>query len=130
MTAHIQTDHRGERTVRATADDCSDTHWVVTDVRGGVLDLCPTMEAWLNTRRRHVLGRDLYVFFARDREGLIQSGRRAAVTGPVATTAMLRPRERKPFAVDLEIVPESDSRVPDLRWRFQRFEREREPEKG
>ena len=77
--------------------------WIVTDDAGVMLEISGPGHRLLNLSARGALGRTLLPFFDGDRHQLaIDIGR--ARTGEIVTRdALLRPRDRRPFPVHLEI---------------------------
>lgn len=92
--------------------------WIVTDDRGVMLEISGPAHRLLNLSARGALGRSLPAFFASDRHQVFVDMARA-LDGQVAQReAQLRPRDRRPFAINFEICrePSTGSAVPRLRW--------------
>ena len=92
--------------------------WIVTDDRGMMLEISGPGHRLLNLSARGALGRALPAFFDGERHQVfIDMGR--ALDGQVARRqAVLRPRDRRPFVVNVEISQEATtgSGMPRLRW--------------
>jgi DNA-binding response OmpR family regulator len=94
-----------------------DHTWITTDASGTILDISPRAAQLLNLSLRHVIGRDVLLFFPNHRSQL-RSALREASGGLIAELDVrLRPRERKAVAIRLELTlnPETSSR-PLVRW--------------
>jgi hypothetical protein len=94
--------------------------WVLTDTKGMVLDASDDVDALVNVARRSFIGRNLFIFFDRDRE-LIAKVALAATRAPATLATRLRPRDRKPTPVRVFIhaVREGGANMPLLRWGFE-----------
>ena len=92
--------------------------WIVTDDRGVMIEISGPGHRLLNLSARGALGRNLSAFFAADRHHVFGDMARA-LDGQIAQRqAVLRPRDRRPFPVSVEICRETHEggAVPRLRW--------------
>lgn len=92
--------------------------WVVTDPSGVVVEISGTAHRLLNLSARGALGRNLTAFFSQDRHRVVADLARA-VDGQIAQRdTVLRPRDRRPVRVHVEIAREKDAvaRTARLRW--------------
>jgi len=92
--------------------------WIVTDDRGVMLEISGPGHRLLNLSARGALGRSLPAFFAGERHQVFGDIARALDGHVPQRQAVMRPRDRKPFAVAYEICrePSNDSALPRLRW--------------
>lgn len=92
--------------------------WIVTDERGVMLEISGPGHRLLNLSARGALGRSLPPFFDGDRHQVFIDMSRAADGQVTQREAVLRPRDRRPFALRLEVSkePTTGSAVPRLRW--------------
>jgi PAS domain-containing protein len=96
--------------------------WALTDVKGVLLDASDDVGRLVNVTRRKLIGRNLLIFFDRDRE-LIELVAAAAARGQPATLpTRLRPRDRKPIPVRIlvQAEPERSATLTSLRWTFEK----------
>ena len=100
----------------AGGDEC--LSWVMTDRQGLILDVSDEAARLLSGTARGLLHRSLIVFFEQDREGWEQAMARAKRGGRVFRVGRLRPKERRPVPVRVEIVPAEGEAPPALIWRF------------
>jgi CheY-like chemotaxis protein len=77
--------------------------WIVTDDAGVMLEISGPGHRLLNLSARGALGRTLLPFFDGDRHQLAIDIGRARTGEIVSRDALLRPRDRRPFPVHLEI---------------------------
>lgn len=92
--------------------------WIVTDERGFIVEISGPGHRLLNLSARGALGRNLPAFCASDRH-LVFGDMSRALDGQVAEREIvLRPRDRRPFRVRIELSREAAVRVdtPRLRW--------------
>lgn len=104
--------------VSCIADWGPSDRWIVSDLRGGILDASPAAATLLNGAVRGLLGRSLLMFFDHDREGWRRAMVRASLGERVALEGTLRPRERRPVQVSVAISREPASDLPTLRWQI------------
>lgn len=101
----------------------ADGAWVLTDTRGEILDLNSDAARLLGLSRRALISRQWYLFFNGNRNAGIAAARAAATGTPVRLVACLRPRERKPFTVDLVVTAQAHEPCPELLWTVLRVAR-------
>ena len=89
---------------------------VVTDYSGQIVSANPHAARLLNLTMRGVVGRSLLTFFDADRTRIAAQMRRAAEGRIVQVTAVVRPRERKPYSARVEISAAPFERGPCLEW--------------
>jgi CheY-like chemotaxis protein len=77
--------------------------WIVTRPSGEIEDLSPAALALLNVSRRGAIGRGLPTYFGEDRPQLIADLARAADGLIVERRGVVRPRDRRPVSVQVEI---------------------------
>jgi hypothetical protein len=97
------------------------TAWLVTDQLGFILDASPEGAELLNGTVRGLHDRNLLIFFDKDRETWRAAVARAVSGDRVSLTGRLRPKERRPLTVGVEIVATSAWDMPALRWRLTRI---------
>lgn len=92
--------------------------WVVTDAAGMIAEISGPAHRLLNLSARGALGRNLTAFFSQDRHRVVADLARAVDGQIVQRDTVLRPRDRRPVNVRVEIAREKDalSRAPRLRW--------------
>jgi DNA-binding response OmpR family regulator len=92
--------------------------WVVTDREGCVVEISGPAHRLLNLSARGALGRNLTAFFTQDRHYVLNGIARAADGQVVERESVLRPRDRRPFPVRIEISRDTDEHasVERLRW--------------
>jgi DNA-binding response OmpR family regulator len=102
----------------ATSPSLQTEAWVVTDHDGAVLEISGAAHRLLNLSARGALGRNLTAFFTQDRHRIL-GGLSHAMDGQlVQRDSVLRPRDRRPFPVRLEICRESPARASAVRIRW------------
>jgi DNA-binding response OmpR family regulator len=102
----------------ATSPSPQTEAWVVTDHDGAVLEISGAAHRLLNLSARGALGRNLTAFFTQDRHRIL-GGLSHAMDGQlVQRDSVLRPRDRRPFPVRLEICRESPARASAVRIRW------------
>lgn len=91
--------------------------WVVTDGDGVIVEISAAAHRLMNLSARGALGRNLTAFFSQDRHRIVADLARA-VDGQIAQRdTVLRPRDRRPVRVRVEIAREKDaSRATRIRW--------------
>jgi PAS domain-containing protein len=92
--------------------------WVVSDLKGIVLDASAHAKEVFGVTRRGLIGRNLYTFFDAERPMIMQCADVAASEQPVALAGWLRPRDAKPVSIHFTIQRESRALVPSLLWNF------------
>ena len=92
--------------------------WIVTDDAGMILEISAPAHRLLNLSARGALGRNLTAFFSQERHRVVSDLGRAADGQIVQRDTVLRPRDRRPVRVRVEIAREKDAlvRTPRLRW--------------
>ena len=92
--------------------------WTVTDGAGVIMEISGPAHRLLNLSARGALGRNLTAFFSQDRHRLVADLQRVIDGQIVQRNTVLRPRDRRPFEVRLEIAREKDAHgtAPRLRW--------------
>jgi CheY-like chemotaxis protein len=95
----------------------SDT-WVVTDAAGTILEASPLAARLLSGTPRGLLRRSLTVFFEHDRDAWTAAMTRASAGERVFRSGGLRPKERRPVSVRVEIEKVPDVAPPVLIWTF------------
>jgi len=107
-----------EGRLKVGAEATVSTAWVVTTPAGEIEDLSPGALSLLNISRRGAIGRSLPTYFGEDRPQLIADLGRAADGLIVERRGVLRPRDRRPVTVQVEItsIPGVPGRAVLLRW--------------
>lgn len=92
--------------------------WVVTDREGIVVEISGPAHRLLNLSARGALGRNLTAFFTQDRHYVLNGIARASDGQVVERESVLRPRDRRPFPVRIEICRDTDvnASAERLRW--------------
>jgi CheY-like chemotaxis protein len=92
--------------------------WAVTDGAGVIVEISAPAHRLLNLSARGALGRNLTAFFSQDRHRVVADLTRVIDGQIVQRNTVLRPRDRRPFEVRLEIAREKDATgaAPRLRW--------------
>ena len=92
--------------------------WIVTDDRGVMLEISGPGHRLLNLSARGALGRSLPPFFDGERHQVFIDMSRALEGQVVQRQTQLRPRDRRPFAVNYEVCrePMPDQSAARLRW--------------
>ena len=93
--------------------------WVVTDVRGEILDASRGAAAMLSVTAGHLRQRSLLLFFSQDRPEWNRLLGVAARGETLARSGWIRPRDRRPRAVTVELSGAPDEARQDaVIWRF------------
>lgn len=82
--------------------------WIVTDERGLIVEISGPGHRLLNLSARGALGRSLPAFFAGERHQVFKNITRALDDQVANLEAVLRPRDRRPFHVRVEICRDSN----------------------
>jgi CheY-like chemotaxis protein len=92
--------------------------WVVTDATGVIVEISGPAHRLMNLSARGALGRNLTAFFSQDRHRLVADLARAVDGQIVQRDTVLRPRDRRPVRVRVDIARERDasSSTSRLRW--------------
>lgn len=92
--------------------------WIVTDDRGVMLEISGPGHQLLNLSARGALGRALPPFFDGERHQIFIDMARATEGHVAQREAQLRPRDRRPFTVRVEVArePTTSGTAPRLRW--------------
>ena len=100
--------------------DSSDD-WVITDAAGNILDVGLGAAELLNVSRTHLRRRSLLMFFNADRPEWNRLLRLAAQGHNVERAGSMRPRDRRPQAVYVELTEVKDYPViKAFEWRLSR----------
>src|SRR5687767_1422611 len=89
-----------------------DPRWVLTDLRGDIVDVSADGASLFHRTRSGLIGRNLYDFFDRERASVIHCAGVAARGGPISFEGLIRPRDRKPFPMRVTIQATSVASVP------------------
>ena len=100
------------------AEPLPDT-WLITDVRGTILEASTLGAHLLSASQRGLRQRSLIVFFEQDRDGWRNAMVRADRGERVVRMGQLRPKEHRPIRVQVQIQKTSDGGAPYLLWSFQ-----------
>jgi DNA-binding response OmpR family regulator len=92
---------------------------VITDTAGQIVSANASAGRLLNLSARGMKDRSLLAFFAPNRDRLAAQMRRAVDGQIVQETASLRPRDRKPFTVRVDISATPFERGGALEWRLE-----------
>ena len=92
--------------------------WIVTDERGVMIEISGPGHRLLNLSARGALGRNLTAFFDGDRHQVFGDMSRAIDGRVMHRELQVRPRDRRPFPVRLEISREPSSGVSAARLRW------------
>jgi CheY-like chemotaxis protein len=92
--------------------------WVVTDRQGFIIDSSSLGARMLSGTIRGLQHRSLLMFFEQDREGWRDAMMRAAQGERVLRAGRLRPKERRPIGVRVEIEKTTTDTPPALLWNF------------
>jgi len=105
------------RGAEATATVVADP-WLVTDAAGQILKLSEGAVQLLNLSARGARSRNLLAFFAENRPKLMMEILRAAEGITIERTTVLRPRDRRPVRVRIDVsrVPHDPGDRVELRW--------------
>lgn len=93
--------------------------WVVTDNDGTILETSALGARLLSGTHRGLQRRSLIVFFEQDRDTWRAAMTRASAGELVFRSGRLRPKERRPLMVRVQIEKTSDAARPMLLWTFQ-----------
>lgn len=105
-----------------TGTDESSTSWVITDAAGNILDVGMEAAELLNISRMHLRRRSLLMFFNADRPEWNRLLRLAAQGHNVERAGSMRPRDRRPQAVYVELQAVRDYPVTTaFEWRLSRM---------
>ena len=99
------------------AETTSDT-WLVTDSRGIILEASTPAARLLSASQRGLRQRSLIVFFEQDRDGWRDAMTRASRGERVVRSGHLRPKERRPIRVHVEIQKTTGEIAPPMLWSF------------
>lgn len=102
--------------VMARAAPRASPAWVISDERGIILDASAEAARLLNGSRRGLQQRSLILFFDDDRAGWHSAVARACSGERVVRSGRLRPKERRPVTLSVEIVRSTGSQRPALHW--------------
>jgi CheY-like chemotaxis protein len=105
-----------------TAADSHSEVWLITDSRGSILDASPLGMQLLSASMRGLRQRSLLVFFEHDRDGWRAAMTRASRGERIVHSGHLRPKERRPVRVHVEIQKMADGGAPPLLWTFRTAE--------
>ncbi len=105
---------RGGEAPAAVADD----PWLVTDAAGQILELSAGAGRLLNLSARGARSRNLLAFFSENRPKLMTEILRAAEGIAIDRSTVLRPRDRRPVRVRIDVsrVPHDPGDRVELRW--------------
>jgi len=92
---------------------------IITDSTGHIVSANSTAARLLNLSARGMRDRSLLAFFAPGRERMAAQLRRAVEGHVVQETATMRPRDRKPFTVRVDISAAPFERGGSLEWTFE-----------
>ena len=92
--------------------------WVVTDRQGLIIDSSALGARLLSGTIRGLHHRNLLMFFEQDRDGWRDAMMRAAEGERVLRSGRLRPKERRPIGVRVEIEKTATDTPPALLWNF------------
>lgn len=90
--------------------------WVISDERGIILDASAEAARLLNGSRRGLQQRNLIIFFDDDRAAWQNALARACSGERVVRSGRLRPKERRPVTLSVEIVRSTAWQRPALHW--------------
>ena len=92
--------------------------WVATDYDGTILETSTLGARLLSGTHRGLLRRNLLVFFEQDRDAWRSAMGRASAGERVFRAGRLRPKERRPLMVRVEVERTADATRPMLLWTF------------
>jgi CheY-like chemotaxis protein len=92
--------------------------WVISDEAGLILDANPDAARLLNRTVRGLYEKSLLMFFEQDRESWRAALTRAASGETVRQSGKLRPKERRPVRVCVDVARSTDGDGTALRWTF------------
>jgi len=107
----------GDALTGVASESLSDT-WLVTDLRGTILEASTLGAHLLSASQRGLRQRNLIVFFEQDRDGWRDAMVRADRGERIVRMGQLRPKERRPVRVQVQIQKSSDRGAPSLLWSF------------
>jgi DNA-binding response OmpR family regulator len=96
--------------------------WVVTDSHGAILEASSLGARLLSASQRGLRLRSLIVFFEHDRDAWRDAMARASRGERIVRSGHLRPKERRPIRVHVEIQKNADGVAPPLLWTFRTAE--------
>lgn len=106
-----------------TGTNESSTSWVITDAAGNILDVGEEAAELLNVTRMHLRRRSLLMFFNADRPEWTRLLRLATQGHNVERAGSLRPRDRRPQAVYVELREVRDyPAAKAFEWRLSRVQ--------
>jgi PAS domain-containing protein len=106
-----------------TGTNESSTSWVITDAAGNILDAGAKAAELLNVTRMHLRRRSLLTFFNADRPEWNRLLRLAAQGHNVERAGSMRPRDRRPQAVYVELRVVGDyPETKAFEWRLSRMQ--------
>lgn len=95
------------------------SRWVLTDAQGIILDASVAAAGFLGGSRRGLVGRSLYLFFQNDRMAIArQVATVASLRAPRMFVGRVRPKERKPVDVSVEMRPKAATEPAQIVWTF------------
>ena len=93
--------------------------WIVTDAAGDILEASDAAARLLSVTPSHLRRRSLLIFFAADRPEWLRLLRQAAHGRVVERSGWIRPRDRRPRPVRVEVTAAQDHRLTRaLVWHF------------
>jgi DNA-binding response OmpR family regulator len=96
-------------------------NWIVTDKFGLILQASDAAAHMLNVGARQLQGRSLLIFFDQNRPAWGDAVKAASLGEAVEQSGSLRPRERRPLIVGVEMSKAIDYPQPDaVLWSFRR----------
>lgn len=104
--------------VARDARDRAARPWVISDEAGFILEASPDAARLLHHAVRTLHGKSLLMFFEQDRESWRASLTRAASGEPVRQSGSLRPKERRPIHVWVDVQRCTEWNGPAFRWSF------------
>jgi PAS domain-containing protein len=97
----------------------SSLNWIITDAAGTILDVSAAAAELLNVSRMHLRRRSLLNFFNADRPEWNRLLRLASQGHNVERAGSLRPRDRRPQAVYVEVTEvRNDPAMRAFEWRL------------
>lgn len=102
----------------SAAEPAATEPWLVTDAAGQILEISEGAVQLLNLSARGARGRNLLAFFAENRPKLMTEILRAAEGIIIDRTTVLRPRDRRPVRVRIDVaaLPHEPGDRIELRW--------------
>ena len=92
--------------------------WIATDYDGTILETSTRGARLLSGTHRGLMRRNLLVFFEQDRDAWRTAMSRASAGERVYRSGRLRPKERRPLMVRVEVEKTADASRPMLIWTF------------